>query len=68
MVYGERVGVASVAGLFTAIGAPLDHAPFWGFTTSDEWYRDVFRDPGGHNAVADSCHVSAYEQDTVNQR
>ena len=53
--YGERAGVAPVAGLSTAIGAMVGYALFWEFTTSDDWYNGIFCDPDSHNAVAGYC-------------
>ena len=52
IAYSELAGDAPVAGLYPAIGAMVGYALFWEFTTSDEWYRDVFRDPDGHTVVA----------------
>ena len=55
MAYGELAGVAPVAGLYTAIGAHGRLCAFRVFTTSDDWYRGIFHDPGGHKAVAGRC-------------
>jgi MFS superfamily sulfate permease-like transporter len=49
MAYSELAGVAPVAGLYTAIGALVGLCAFLEFTTSGDWYRGIFSDPGGYN-------------------
>ena len=53
ITHGERAGVAPSRSWPVSCdwyyGLPC---ALWEFTTSDDWNRDIFRDPGGCNAVA----------------
>ena len=57
----KLAGDAPVADLYSAIGAMVGYALFWEFTTNDDWYSGIFRDPGSHNAVAGRCQERVSE-------